>query len=155
MAATSRVASTEPDPAAIGPGNQLKAVCRSPRAGHFGLRAQVEKTAARNGLGCKSPRAMPSEGAGTDAGWLGDCGSGTFPVRDGRTRGGIAQGDRGLPARRSPRRADRVPGSAGPVGGLLGGKDPTGRLLVSVYTFAELAFSSAINKGIAFSKLPR
>ena len=46
-------------------------------------------------------------------------------------------------------------GGAGPVGGLLGGKDPTGRLLVSVYTFAELAFISAINRGIAFSKLPR
>src|SRR5262245_48082902 len=29
--------------------------------------------------------------------------------------------------RRPSRRADRAPGSAGPVAGLLGGKDPTGR----------------------------
>src|SRR5262245_2823667 len=32
----------------------------------IGLRPPVEVTAARNGLGCKSPWAMPSERAGTD-----------------------------------------------------------------------------------------
>ena len=86
---------------------------------------------------------------------LADCSS-SSAGQDGKTHGGSVRSDRWLPARPPlPWRADRVPGGAGPVGGLLGGKDPTGRLLVSVYTFAELAFISAINKGIAFSKLPR